>query len=133
MLFAGAQYEGCIRPELPGRETLEGFQLGAFRIVPRHTPRPRKELRKPVFPGRGVHTDPCPDCNLRDALSRTVLAPLHDRDFKRRRAYRQGKPIQASPLVVDYCENCGGTGRVPRESHHDPYENTLTRPWWEKG
>ena len=68
-----------------------------------------------TFPQRGQRDIPCPDCDLRGALTRTVLAPKHDRDAQRRRAARAGKHLAHPPVsVVDYCETCGGSGRVPR-------------------
>ena len=84
------------------------------------SPRP---TRTPRFPGRNLKTEPCPDCGLRNALSRTTLRPIHDRDPFRRRLYRRSAPINLIATVVDGCMACGGSGYVPRSRPGDPYEH----------
>lgn len=72
----------------------------------------------------------CPDCNLREALTRTLQRPIHDHDPFRRRALKQGRVIgiRFSPLAVDACETCNGTGEVPRLKPGDPYDRDAMHP-----
>jgi len=72
----------------------------------------------------------CPDCNLREALTRTVQRPQHDFDPFRRRAIKQGRTtgIRFSPTTVDACEVCKGTGQVLRMKQGDPYDREAMHP-----
>lgn len=72
----------------------------------------------------------CPDCNLREALTRTTQRPQHDFDPFRRRALRQGRTIgiRLSPTTVDACEVCRGTGEVLRARRGDPYDRDAMHP-----
>src|SRR5689334_22606830 len=72
----------------------------------------------------------CPDCNLRDALTRTTQRPQHDSDPFRRRALKQGRSIgiRFLPTTVDACESCKGTGQVRRAKRGDPYDRDAMYP-----
>jgi len=72
----------------------------------------------------------CPDCNLREALTRTTQRPQRDSDPFRRRALKQGRTIgiRFSPTTVDACEICKGTGEVPRAKKGDPYDRDAMHP-----
>lgn len=88
--------------------------------------------KRRVIPGfdESRRYETCPDCNLREALTRTIQRPQHDSDPFRRRALRQGRTIgiRFSPITVDACEGCKGRGEILRAKKGDPYDRDAMHP-----